>query len=66
MKDVFDGTQITNKYLLQGAEKYGCDLMQEETFVKTKTVTFVDELEAFVADRGVVHKSEIFTVYFSR
>ena len=67
MKDVFDGTQITNKYLLQGAlKKYGCRFSTGRDFVrKTKTVTFVDELEAFVADRGVVHKSEIFAEFTS-
>ena len=67
LKDTFEGTQITNKYLLQGAlKKYGCRFSTGRDFVrKTKSVTFVDELESFVADRGVVHKSEIFAEFTS-
>ena len=67
MKDELNGTQITNKYLLQGAlKKYGCRFSTGRYFVrKTKSVTFVDELESFVADRGVVHKSVIFAEFTS-
>lgn len=67
LKETFQGTQITNKYLLQGAlKKYGCKFSTGRDFVrKTKSVTFVDELETFVEERGVVHKSEILAEFTS-
>lgn len=67
LKGKFEGTQITNRFLLQGAlKKYGCRFSTGRDFVrKTKSVTFVDELEAFVAARGIVHKSEIFAEFTS-
>lgn len=67
LKDKFEGTQITNRFLLQGAlKKYGCRFSTGRDFVrKTKSVTFVDELESFVSDRGIVHKSEIFAEFTS-
>ena len=67
LKEKFDGTQITNRFLLQGAlKKYGCRFSTGRDFVrKTKSVTFVDELESFVSDRGIVHKSEIFAEFTS-
>lgn len=67
LKDEFEGTQITNKYILQGAlKKYGCRFSKGRHFVrKTNSVTFVDELESFISDRGVVHKSEIFAEFTS-
>ncbi len=67
MKDVFEGTQITNRYLLQGAlKKYGCRFNTGRDFIrKTQSVTFVDELESFVEERGIVHKAEIFAEFTS-
>lgn len=67
LKEKFKGTQITNRFLLQGAlKKYGCKFNTGRDFVrKTKSVTFVDELESFVLDRGIVHKSEIFGEFTS-
>lgn len=67
LKEKLEGTQITNRFLLQGAlKKYGCRFSTGRDFVrKTKSVTFVDELESFVSDRGIVHKSEIFAEFTS-
>ena len=67
LQDIFAGTQITNRYLLQGAlKKYGCRFSTGRDFVrKVESVTFADELEAFVEERGVVHKSEIFAAFTS-
>ena len=67
LKEKFEGTQITNRFLLQGAlKKYGCRFSTGRDFVrKTKSVTFVDELESFVSDRGIVHKSEILAEFTS-
>lgn len=67
MKDTFYGTQITNRYLLQGAlKKYGCRFSTGRNFVrKVQSVNIVDELESFVEERGVVHKSEILAEFTS-
>lgn len=67
LRDTFEGTQITNRFLLQGAlKKYGCRFNTGRDFVrKTPSVTFVDELESFVEERGIVHKSEIFAEFTS-
>ena len=67
LKDVLIGTQITNKYILQGAlKKYGCKYNTGRDFVsKISSVTIVDELERFIEERGIVHKMEIFFVFLS-
>lgn len=67
LKGIFEGTQITNRYLLQGAlKKYGCRFSTGRDFVrKSQSVTMVDELETFVEERGVVHKSEILAEFTS-
>lgn len=67
LREKLEGTQITNRFLLQGAlKKYGCKFNTGRDFVrKTKSVTFVDELESFVSDRGIVHKSEILAEFTS-
>lgn len=67
MKDIFEETQITNRYLLQGAlKKYGCRFSTGRDFIrKTQSITFVDELESFVEERGIVHKAEIFAEFTS-
>lgn len=67
LAEVFEGTQITNRYYLQGAlKKYGCRFKTSRDFIrKVQNISFVDELEAFVEDRGIVHKSEIFAEFTS-
>ena len=67
LAELLEGTQITNRYYLQGAlKKYGCRFKTGRDFVrKVQNVSFVDELEAFVEDRGIVHKSEIFAEFTS-
>lgn len=67
MRDTFEGTQITNRYLLQGAlKKYGCRFSTGRDFIKkNQSVTFVDELDTFVEERGIVHKSEILAEFTS-
>ncbi len=67
LKDILSDTQITNKYLLQGAlKKYGCKFSTGRDFVrKANSVTLVDELERFIEERGIVHKSEIFAEFTS-
>ena len=67
LRDTLENTQITNRYLLQGAlKKYGCKFSTGRDFVRKKqSVTFVDELETFIEERGVVHKSEILAEFLS-
>lgn len=65
MKEKFVGTQITNRYILQGAfKKYGCKFSTGKDFVKkTESASFVDEIDSFVEERGIVHKLEIFSAF---
>lgn len=65
LQDVFVSTQITNKYILQGAmKKYGCKYRNCRDYVrKSQDGSFVDEIDNFVRERGVVHKSEICAEY---
>lgn len=67
MSEQLAETQISNRYLLQGAlKKYGCNYFTGRDFVrKTQNVSFVDELDAFVEKRGIVHKEEIFAAFTS-
>ena len=67
LSELFEGTQITNRYYLQGTlKKYGCRFKTGRDYVrKVQNVSFIDELEAFVEDRGTVHKSEIFAEFTS-
>lgn len=60
LKEKFDGTQITNRFLLQGAlKKYGCRFSTGRDFVrKTKSVTFVDELESLLRDCGDFYRGK--------
>ena len=67
LQEVFLGTQVTNRYLLQGIlKKYGCDYRTDRDNVKkNESATFVDELDAFVEEFGIVHKSQIFAEFKS-
>ena len=67
LQDLLLGTQITNRYLLQGAlKKYGCAYRTDrDNIKKNESATFVDELDAFVEEYGVVHKSQIFDEFKS-
>lgn len=62
LADVFSGTQITNKYLLQGAlKKYGCKFRTNRDYIlKEDGISIVDELDAFVEKHGIIHKKDIF------
>ena len=67
LKDNFIGTQITNRYWVQGAlKKYGCKYSTGRDYIrKTQSISFIDEFELFVEERGIVHKSEIFAEFTS-
>ena len=67
LRDTFAGSQITNRYILQGAlKKYGCKYNTRRDYVsKNQSSNLADELERFIEDHGVVHKSEIFAEFTS-
>jgi len=70
-KEKLAGTQISNHYFLQGAMKqYGSTVKRRLSYylyrdyiTKDEGVSPTDELDAFVRERGVVHKSEIFAEF---
>lgn len=65
------GTQVTNHYYLQGVLKhYGRILQPRYSFyhnrdyvAKEEDVTLTDDFNSFIAERGIVHKSEIFSEF---
>ncbi|MCD8181299.1 MAG: hypothetical protein LUF26_07475 [Firmicutes bacterium] len=65
LKDVFEGTVITNRYALQGVMKlYGCPYESRRDYiVKTDGANMADELNAFVERAGCARKSEIFAEF---
>lgn len=70
-KDKFVGTQISNHYFLQGVmkvfgnnEKKPCPYYVYRDYItKDPNVSTTDELDTFVRERGLVHKSEIFAEF---
>lgn len=61
LSDLFIGTTITNRYVLQGAMKAcGCPFESHRDYiVKNGSGNVADELTSFVQANGVVHKTEI-------
>ncbi|MBP5231209.1 MAG: hypothetical protein ILO68_05705, partial [Clostridia bacterium] len=61
-KELFEGTQITNRYFLQGALKlYGYGEGGARDFVRlSEDARFVDELDAFLKEKGTATSAEIF------
>ena len=70
-KDRLAGTQISNHYFLQGVMKqYGSTItkrvdyyLYRDYITKDANVSPTDELDAFVRERGMVHKTEIFAEF---
>lgn len=64
-KNQLAGTQISNRYFLQGVMKlHGSYAVKNYHFhrdyiTKEEGISPADELDAFVRERGIVHKSEI-------
>lgn len=67
MRETLNASPIVNRYYLQGAiKKYGCEYKTiRDAIVKDTSVSFVDELESFVEERGITHKSEIMAEFTS-
>ncbi|MCC8098345.1 MAG: hypothetical protein LIO44_07340 [Eubacterium sp.] len=61
LKDLFKGTAITNRYILQGVMKlYGCPYTSHRDYIsKNGNASLEVELDTFVKAAGTVHKSEI-------
>lgn len=70
-KDRLAGTQISNHYFLQGVMKWFSDSEHRrcqyyafrDYITKDPNVTTTDELDAFVREHGIVHKTEIFAAF---
>lgn len=67
LKHLFVGTQISNRYALQGAlKKYGCKYQMTRDLIRKKdSVSIASELENFVMERGRVHVSDILGEFLS-
>lgn len=67
LKHLFVGTQISNRYALQGAlKKYGCKYQTTRDLIRKKdSVSIASELENFIMERGRVHVSDIFGEFLS-
>ena len=61
LKDSFAGTNITNKYIMQGAlNRYGCPFITKRDYVTKESSTNVaEELTLFIKTNGKMHKSVI-------
>lgn len=62
LEDLFAGTPITNRYILQGIMKlYNCKYESHKDYItKDGEGNVADELTAFIQGREIVHKSEVF------
>ena len=67
LKHLFVGTQISNRYALQGAlKKYGCRYQTTRDLIRKKdSVTMATELNDFVMERGRVHLSDILAEFLT-
>lgn len=67
LKHLFVGTQISNRYALQGAlKKYGCKYQTTRDLIRKKdSVTIASEVENYVMERGRVHVSDILGEFLS-
>ncbi len=70
-KDRLTETQITNHYFLQGVMKMKANTKNtpcpyyffRNYITKDSSISTTDELDAFIRERGIVHKSEIFAEF---
>lgn len=62
LRELFAGTPITNRYILQGVIKlYNCKYESHKDYItKEGGGNVADELTAFIQSKGIVHKSEVF------
>lgn len=65
LERLFDGTAITNRYVLQGVMKlYDCPYASHRDYIsKKQNGNVADELNTFVKANRMVHKSEIFDAF---
>ena len=61
LKESFDGTSITNKYIMQGMlNRLGSPFILRRDYVtKEPSFNVAEEITSFIESRGRVHKSEI-------
>lgn len=64
-RSVLSGTQITNRFILQGALKYyGCKYKLAKDYITKETgKSLTDEFESFAKELGEFHKSDFFAAF---
>ena len=65
LSTVLNGSQITNRFILQGALKfYGCKYKLTKDYItKEQGRSLTDEFEDFAKERGEFHKSDFFVAF---
>jgi hypothetical protein len=65
LRSVLNGTQITNRFMLQGALKfYGCKYKLAKDYItKESGKSLTDEFEDFARERGEFHKTDLFAFF---
>lgn len=65
LRAILRGSQITNRFILQGALKfYGCKYKLTRDYItKEKGKSLTDEFEDFAKERGEFHKSDFFVAF---
>lgn len=64
-KHIFEGTQVVNRFILQGVLKlYGCKYSMTRDYVTKETGrSLTDELEGFAKEMGIFHKADFFAAF---
>ncbi|MBR1677456.1 MAG: hypothetical protein IJ706_09130 [Clostridia bacterium] len=64
-RHIFEGTQIVNRFILQGVLKlYGCNFTMTRDYVtKESGRSLTDEFEAFAKELGIFHKNDFFAAF---
>lgn len=65
LRSVLSGSQITNRFMLQGALKfYGCKYKLTKDYItKTQGRSLTDEFEEFAKEYGEFHKTDFFAAF---
>ena len=64
-RHIFEGTQIVNRFILQGVLKlYGCNFTMTRDYVtKESGRSLTDEFDEFAKELGVFHKNDFFAAF---
>lgn len=64
-RHIFEGTQIVNRFILQGVLKlYGCNFTMTRDYVtKESGRSLTDEFDEFAKELGIFHKNDFFAAF---